>query len=178
MNRVQVFEPALCCATGVCGEDVDQELVTFSADMEFVRSRGGDVSRYNLASEPLVFAETEAVKGFLQVAGSRGLPLVLVDGVTALTGGYPDRAQLAEWAGVPSLAARAVLRPAGATMLGLKAVSSTESSSPSSSETKTCCSSSASSETEACCSGSTTSTSSETGSCCSKPAGSETAGCC
>ena len=49
MSRIEVFEPALCCATGVCGEDVDQALVTFSADMDFVRSRGGDIARYNLA---------------------------------------------------------------------------------------------------------------------------------
>jgi Arsenical resistance operon protein ArsD len=100
MSKVQVFEPALCCATGVCGEDVDQQLVTFSADFDFVRSRGGDVSRYNLASEPRAFAENDAVKAFLHIAGSAGLPLVLVDGVTAMTGRYPDRAQLAVWAGV------------------------------------------------------------------------------
>jgi Arsenical resistance operon protein ArsD len=100
MSKVEVFEPALCCATGVCGEDVAQELVTFSADLDFVRSRGGDVSRYNLASEPLVFAQNDAVKAFLHVAGSDGLPLVLVDGVTAMTGRYPDRSQLAAWAGV------------------------------------------------------------------------------
>ncbi len=56
MNIIEVFEPALCCATGVCGEDVDQGLVTFSADLDFVRSRGAKVSRYNLASEPLAFA--------------------------------------------------------------------------------------------------------------------------
>jgi len=170
MNRVQVFEPALCCATGVCGEDIDQGLVTFSADMDFVRSQGGDVSRYNLASEPLVFAENEAVKGFLQVVGSKGLPLVLVDGVTAMTGGYPDRAQLAEWAGVT--AAGAVPTPAGATMLGLKAASSTASASSTSTETDSCCSSSG---TESCCSGSS---SSEVDGRCSKPASAETAGCC
>ncbi len=99
-RKVEVFEPALCCATGVCGEDVAQELVTFSADMDFVRSRGGDVSRYNLASEPLAFAQNDAVKAFLDVAGSDGLPLVLVDGITAMTGRYPDRARLAAWAGV------------------------------------------------------------------------------
>lgn len=98
--KVQVFEPALCCATGVCGEDVDQELVRFSADLDFVRSRGGDVSRYNLASEPRAFAETDTVRAFLHAAGSAGLPLVLVDGVTAMTGRYPDRAQLAAWAGI------------------------------------------------------------------------------
>jgi hypothetical protein len=157
MNRIQVFEPALCCATGVCGEDVDQGLVTFSADMDFVRSQGGDVSRYNLASEPLVFAETEAVKGFLQVVGSKGLPLVLVDGVTAMTGGYPDRAQLAKWAGLTApAAAEAVPTPVGATMLGLAAAAPTAGACCSSSETDVCCSSSSSS----------VSTSSETAGCC------------
>jgi len=164
LSRIQVFEPALCCATGVCGEDVDQALVTFSADMDFVRSQGGDVSRYNLASEPLVFAETEAVKGFLQVVGSKGLPLVLVDSVTAMTGGYPDRAQLAEWAGLTaSVAAGAVPAPAGVTMLGLTAAAPTDGACCSSSETDGCCSNSTSSETESCCSNST---SSETAGCC------------
>ncbi len=100
MSTIQVFEPAMCCATGVCGQDVDQALVTFSADLDWVRSLGGDVHRYNLASEPLMFAQTDATRAFLQIAGSDGLPLVLVDGVTALTGRYPDRAQLAKWARV------------------------------------------------------------------------------
>jgi arsenite-transporting ATPase len=151
MTIVEVFEPALCCATGVCGEDVDQGLVTFSADMDFVRSQGGNVRRYNLASEPLAFAGNEAVKGFLQVAGSKGLPLVLVDGVTAMTGGYPDRAQLAEWAGVPAAAAGAVPGPAGATMLGLAAAGPAAGGCCSSSEVDGCCSSSTSSETAGCC---------------------------
>ena len=150
VTTVEVFEPARCCATGVCGEDVDQELVTFSADMDFVRSQGGDVRRYNLASEPLAFAENEAVKGFLQVVGSKGLPLVLVDGVTAMTGGYPDRTQMAEWAGVTAaVTAGAVPGPAGATMLGLTAAEPAAG---------------------ACCS--------ETDDCCSKPASSQSAGCC
>lgn len=120
MSKVEVFEPALCCATGVCGDDVPQELVTFSADLDFVRSRGGDVSRYNLASEPLAFATNEAVKAFLHVAGSDGLPLVLVDGVTAMTGRYPDRGQLAAWAGVevPTAVGRRLLDIADASGAG------------------------------------------------------------
>lgn len=155
MTTVEVFEPALCCATGVCGEDVDQGLVTFSADMDSVRSKGGDVRRYNLASEPLAFAENEAVRGFLQVVGSKGLPLVLVDGVTAMTGGYPDRAQLAQWAGVTAaVATGAVSSPAGATMLGLSAAAPAAGA---------CCASSTSSQTDGCCCESSTS---------------ETAGCC
>ena len=100
MSKIEVFEPALCCATGVCGEDVDQALVTFSADMDYLRGRGGDIARYNLASEPQAFADNESAKAFLHVSGSAGLPLILVDGVTAMTGRYPDRAQLASWAGL------------------------------------------------------------------------------
>lgn len=137
MNQIQIFEPALCCATGVCGQDVDQGLVTFSADMDFVLSQGGDVRRYNLASEPLAFAETVAVKGFLQIVGSKGLPLVLVDGVTAMTGGYPDRAELAKWAGLP--APGAVRAPAGANMLGLSQAASTTGGCCSGSKTSGCC---------------------------------------
>src|ERR1019366_1815269 len=140
MIAIEVFEPGLCCATGVCGEDVDQGLVTFSADMDFVRSQGGNVRRYNLASEPLAFAENEAVKGFLQVVGAKGLPLVLVDGVTAMTGGYPDRAELAEWAGLAApVSPGAVSSPAGATMLGLTEAAPTAGA---------CCASSTSSQTD------------------------------
>lgn len=100
MSKVEVFESALCCATGVCGENVDQQLVIFSADLDFVVSRGGDISRYNMASEPQAFAENDTVRAFLHIAGSSGLPLVLVDGITAMTGRYPDRNQLAAWAGI------------------------------------------------------------------------------
>jgi hypothetical protein len=39
MGKIEVFEPALCCATGVCGEDVDQSLVTFSADSHWLSHR-------------------------------------------------------------------------------------------------------------------------------------------
>ncbi|MCF8786110.1 arsenite efflux transporter metallochaperone ArsD [Rhodococcus ruber] len=116
MTRIEVFEPALCCNTGVCGDDVDQALVTFTADMDWINTQGGDVARFNLANEPLAFAEREPAKAFLQLSGSKALPLVLVDGVTAVTGRYPDRAQLAKWAGI---AAEPVAAPAGIQMLGL-----------------------------------------------------------
>jgi len=161
MTVVEVFEPALCCATGVCGEDVDQELVTFSADLDFVRSRGGNVRRYNLASEPLAFAEREAVKGFLQVVGSKGLPLVLVDGVTAMTGVYPDRAELSGWAGVAPRAAGSAPAPVGATMLGLTAAAPGSGgccSGPGEETSAACCSSSAADTSSGCCTSSTAGT--------------------
>ncbi|AKE91702.1 arsenite efflux transporter metallochaperone ArsD [Rhodococcus aetherivorans] len=114
MSTIAVFEPALCCNTGVCGDDVDRNLVTFTADMQWLKDQGAAITRHNLANDPLAFAHNPAVKRFLEVAGSAGLPLVLVDDVTVLTGRYPDRTQLAAWAGLDAAQA-----PVGATMLNL-----------------------------------------------------------
>jgi arsenate-mycothiol transferase len=96
---IRVYEPALCCNTGVCGPDVDESLVRFTADLEHLQGIGVDIARHNLANDPGAFATNPAVAGFLRVAGSGGLPLVLVDGVTVATGGYPDRSQLLRMAG-------------------------------------------------------------------------------
>ena len=41
MKMLTVFDPAMCCSTGVCGSDVDQVLVNFSADVQWLKGRGG-----------------------------------------------------------------------------------------------------------------------------------------
>ena len=79
-KTIEVFEPAMCCSTGVCGPDVPQDLVTFSADVDWVRRNGAEVYRYNLASTPVAFTNRAEVLDFMKVSGSEGLPLVLVDG--------------------------------------------------------------------------------------------------
>ena len=92
MRTIQVYEPALCCNTGVCGLDVDQALLTFTADLEHLKGRGADIARHNLANDPSSFAANDTVRAYLHVAGSDGLPLTLVDGVTVMAGSYPTRA--------------------------------------------------------------------------------------
>jgi len=100
MKSIQVFDPALCCSTGVCGVDVDQALVSFSADVEWARQHGARIERFNLAQQPMAFAENPTVKGFLERSGQDALPLILVDGEVALAGRYPQRAELARWTGL------------------------------------------------------------------------------
>lgn len=100
MKSIQVFDPALCCSTGVCGAEVDQALVNFSADVAWAQQGGARIERYNLAQQPMDFANNPVVKGFLERSGAEGLPLVLVDGEVAMAGRYPSRAELARWAGL------------------------------------------------------------------------------
>lgn len=101
-RAVRIFEPAMCCNTGVCGPEEEDLMVRFTADVNHLKSLGVDVIRHNLASEPTVFASTPVVSDFLRVAGSAGLPLILVDNVTVSTGRYPDRQELLRLAGHPT----------------------------------------------------------------------------
>lgn len=102
MKAIQVYDPALCCSTGVCGVDVEQALVTFSADVDWARQQGARIERFNLAQQPMAFAENATVKGILERAGQEALPVTLVDGELALAGRYPTRADLVRWTGIAS----------------------------------------------------------------------------
>lgn len=124
MATIRIFEPALCCNTGVCGPDVDEALVAFTADLKHLQGLGVDIARHNLANDPQAFTGNDTVRAFLQVAGSDGLPLTQVDGVTVAAGTYPDRAQLLRYAGLvdqpagqPMAGEASVAVPDGATML-------------------------------------------------------------
>ncbi|MBS1191744.1 MAG: Arsenical resistance operon trans-acting repressor ArsD [Rhodocyclaceae bacterium] len=102
MTTIQIFDPALCCSTGVCGVDVDQQLVAFTADVDWAKQQGAQIERFNLAQQPMAFAQNAVVKGFLERSGQEALPLILVDGEAALAGRYPSRAELARWAKIES----------------------------------------------------------------------------
>jgi hypothetical protein len=104
VKTIQIFDPALCCSTGVCGVEADQTLINFSADVDWAKQNGVRIERFNLAQQPLAFAENPTVKGFLERSGQEALPLVLVDGEMALAGRYPNRGELARWADVAEAA--------------------------------------------------------------------------
>jgi hypothetical protein len=96
---IRIFDPALCCSTGVCGPSVDPDLARFAADVDWLRKQGVTVERFNLAQQPAAFAETPAVHAALS-RGTEVLPLVLVDDRVAVEGSYPSRETLAALAGV------------------------------------------------------------------------------
>jgi AhpD family alkylhydroperoxidase len=100
MKRIEVFDPAMCCSTGVCGPSVDPALVSFSADLDWLAAQGVAVERFNLAQQPGAFAEREVVRETLGVKGDGCLPLILADDEIVSEGAYPGRAELAALAGI------------------------------------------------------------------------------
>jgi hypothetical protein len=100
MIAIRVFDPAMCCSTGICGPSIDPQLVRFAADLDWIKSQGISVERFNLSQQPAAFAEDAAVKAALETKGEAGLPLVKVNGEVKSSGTYPSRDELAMWAGI------------------------------------------------------------------------------
>jgi hypothetical protein len=119
MKSIDVYDPAMCCGTGVCGPAVDPLLARFADDLQWLTAQGFSVHRHNLASDPGAFATNPLVRETLQAEGVDCLPLILCDGALVSKGLYPTRNTLARRVGasLPTLpvaaAPAAACDPAG-----------------------------------------------------------------
>jgi hypothetical protein len=106
MTQVDVFDPPMCCSTGVCGPAVDPLLAAFAADLQWLAAQGVRVTRHKLAQAPEAFVSHPVVHGLLQAEGEACLPLVLVNGAIVERGVDPRREVLAQAAGLVASASR------------------------------------------------------------------------
>ncbi len=93
-GSVQVFDPAMCCPTGLCGPGVDPALLTISRDLRWLEAQGVTVERHGLSQAPETFVAQPKVAGLMQAFGDRGLPATLVNGEVLTFGKYPTRDEL------------------------------------------------------------------------------------
>ncbi|HWE11276.1 MAG TPA: arsenite efflux transporter metallochaperone ArsD [Solirubrobacteraceae bacterium] len=94
-HRVELYEPAMCCQTGVCGPSLDQQLVDVREDLRWFEAQGAQVARHNLSSDPDAFVANPKVTGLMTAFGEAALPVLVVDGDIAIHGRYPSREDLA-----------------------------------------------------------------------------------
>ncbi|MFN9914183.1 MAG: arsenite efflux transporter metallochaperone ArsD [Pirellulaceae bacterium] len=114
MKTVEVFDKPMCCASGVCGPEVDPVLPKFAADLEWLRGQGHRVERYNLAQQPQAFIEHKAIHQLLSTTGTDCLPVVVVDGEIMSQAIYPSRETLNGWvAGPLTMQAIPIIKPKG-----------------------------------------------------------------
>lgn len=102
VKRLDVYDPAMCCSSGVCGPDVDPKLVQFASDVAWLKSKGVPVARHNLSQDPAAFVASELVRSTLTERGEASLPILVSGGKLVVAGRYPDRAELATWYGFPT----------------------------------------------------------------------------
>jgi len=100
MSTVKVFDPPMCCASGVCGAEPDIALARFAADVGWLAAQGVAVERYNLSQQPDAFASNPVIMQAIRARGSDTLPIVMVNDEIVAERSYPSRDDLARRLGL------------------------------------------------------------------------------
>lgn len=95
IKALRIFDPAMCCSTGVCGPGVDPVLARFAGTLAGLEKIPGlRIERFNLGQRPQAFAEDAEVRALLADGGEQRLPFIFVDDRLRFQGRYPDRGEL------------------------------------------------------------------------------------
>lgn len=97
--KIEIYDPAMCCSTGVCGPSVDTELLRVATVLDHLKKQGIDISRYNLSSEPDVFISNKVINDLL-LEDSDVLPVTLVDGAVVKVKSHLTNDEFARFTGV------------------------------------------------------------------------------
>jgi hypothetical protein len=89
MKKIEIFDPAMCCSTGVCGPSIDRELLRIATVINSLKEKGIVIKRHGLSNEPQDFISNKVISAILQKEGADILPVTLVDGAVAKTKEYP-----------------------------------------------------------------------------------------
>jgi hypothetical protein len=97
MKKIDIFDPAMCCVTGVCGPSIDPELLRVATVIHSLQEKGIIIQRHGLSNAPQDFISNKVINDLLQKEGAEILPVTLVDGEIAKTGGYPTNEEFSRW---------------------------------------------------------------------------------
>ena len=100
MSKIEIFDPAMCCSTGVCGPSINKELLRVAAVINNMVKKGANVTRHNLSSEPQAFVDNKKINEYLNSKGADILPITLVDGEVKKIKEYPTKEEFSEWSGL------------------------------------------------------------------------------
>lgn len=121
-GTIEVFDPAMCCPTGLCGPGVDPALLQIARDLRWLAAQGVTVARAGLGQEPQAFVANTRVSGLLHAFGDQALPAVLVNGNVLTHGRYPARDELIAALAQPGTAVAPDTPSRAARRIGLQVV--------------------------------------------------------
>ncbi len=93
-KKIAIYDPAMCCSTGLCGPVVDLVLVKVNDAVLALKKQGIEVERFNLAQQTKDFMTNKDVADLLHKNGKKVLPITMVDGSVVKTGSYPSYEEL------------------------------------------------------------------------------------
>lgn len=99
--KMIIYEPAMCCSTGLCGVGVDPELLRISTVLASLGKNGIKVERYNLTNAPQEFIKNTEVNQLITKDGVDILPAIVLDGKVVITKRYPTNDEFISMLNVP-----------------------------------------------------------------------------
>jgi len=87
---INIYEPPICCPTGVCGPEPDKVLIDFQNTVNALTKHGYKVNRYAINQQPLEFTKSGKIKNMIKDKGIKILPVTLVDDAIIKTESYPN----------------------------------------------------------------------------------------
>jgi hypothetical protein len=106
MKTLKIYDPAMCCPTGVCGTEVDTKLVQLAGFLSTLDKSKFEVNRYGLTTEPAQYVLNPEVARILKEEGVDSLPLFFVDDKLVFSKDYPSVPQLSAKLGLASFVAQ------------------------------------------------------------------------
>lgn len=94
---VKIYDPALCCPTGLCGVNIDPELMRIAVVIESLKKKGIVIERFNLRDHPQIYVENKVINTYLMKESAEVLPITTLNDEVVLTKQYPSNIQLATW---------------------------------------------------------------------------------
>jgi hypothetical protein len=91
---VALYDPPMCCPTGLCGPALDQTLLDTNELVLALKERGLRVERYQMQSQPQAFIGNPEVMRLVRERNMEALPITAVRGVVIKSGAYPTRAEV------------------------------------------------------------------------------------
>lgn len=99
-KEIKIYDPVLCCPTGVCGVNVDTELIRMALVVENLKKKGITIQRFNLRDQPQIYVDNKAINDCLTQESAEVLPITTLDDKIVLTKRYPSNQELAQWLNV------------------------------------------------------------------------------
>ena len=98
---MMIYDPAMCCSTGVCGPSVDKNLLRVATTVSSLIKKGVKVERHNLSDNPQAYIDNVEVNKLLNDKGVEVLPITIVDGYVIKTGEYPTDEEFVSFLEIP-----------------------------------------------------------------------------
>jgi hypothetical protein len=99
-NVIEIFDPPLCCPTGLCGPTIDPALLDINEAILKLKSEfdgRANIGRYLLGQQPGKFVQQAEVIARLKANGVSALPITVVNGVVKKERAYPSYTELKSW---------------------------------------------------------------------------------